>query len=70
MAGKINLKNISIVLNRPLYSENVGAAARAMRNMGLERLVAVNAKDFDRDKALKNGDTRRLKYCQQYAVFR
>ena len=53
MAGKINLKNISIVLNRPLYSENVGAAARAMRNMGLERLVAVNAKDFDRDKALK-----------------
>ncbi len=53
MADKINLKNVSIVLNRPLYSENVGAAARAMRNMGFERLVAVNPKDFDRDKALK-----------------
>lgn len=47
MADKINLKNVSIVLNRPLYSENVGAAARAMRNMGFERLVAVNPKDFD-----------------------
>lgn len=53
MTDKINLKNISIVLNRPLYSENVGAAARAMRNMGFERLVVVNPKDFERGKALK-----------------
>ena len=53
MVDKINLKNVSIVLNRPLYSENVGAAARAMRNMGFEQLVTVNPKNFDRDKALK-----------------
>jgi tRNA/rRNA methyltransferase len=36
---KVNLENVSIVLARPLYSGNVGAVARAMKNMELKRLV-------------------------------
>lgn len=47
MATKINLENISIVLYRPRYPENIGAAARAMRNMGIEHLVVVDPQDCD-----------------------
>ena len=41
------LDNIAIVLNRPRYPENIGAAARAMRNMGLRRLLVVSPENFD-----------------------
>lgn len=41
MKGKINLDSISIVLARPKFPENVGAVARAMKNMGLNRLILV-----------------------------
>lgn len=47
-----NLEKIAIVLNRPRYSENIGAAARAMHNMGLRNLVLVNPENFDADRAL------------------
>ena len=33
---------ISIVLHRPIYQRNVGMCARAMANMGLERLVIIH----------------------------
>lgn len=46
------LQNIAIVLNRPRYPENIGAAARAMRNMGLERLLVVNPENFDTPRIL------------------
>ncbi len=36
------LANIRIVLVRPLYGGNLGAVCRAMKNMGLARLVLVN----------------------------
>ena len=43
MSEKINsLDNIQIVLVEPQVPGNVGAAARAMKNMGLSRLVLVN----------------------------
>lgn len=42
---------VVIVLVRPLQPGNVGAVARAMRNMGLRRLVVVDAPTFDIDKA-------------------
>jgi tRNA/rRNA methyltransferase len=41
MTAKVNLSNIAIVLVRPQISENIGAAARAMCNMGLRRLIVV-----------------------------
>lgn len=53
MSDRINLNNISIVLHKPRYSENIGAAARAMRNMGVDQLVIVNPLNFDLYKALK-----------------
>ena len=37
----MNLKNIRVVLVNPLYGSNVGAACRAMKNMGLNDLALV-----------------------------
>ena len=53
MTGSVNLDNISIVLMQPRYSENIGAAARAMRNMGIHQLVIVDPQNFDVYNALK-----------------
>jgi TrmH family RNA methyltransferase len=41
MKGKTNLDAISIALVRPKFPENIGSVARAMKNMGLSRLVIV-----------------------------
>lgn len=49
----INLNNISIVLHRPRFPENIGSAARAAANMGISKLVVVSPEDFDREKILK-----------------
>ena len=53
MSERVNLDNISIVLLQPRYSENIGAAARAMLNMGIRQLVIVDPQNFDLPKALK-----------------
>jgi tRNA/rRNA methyltransferase len=42
MKGRMNLDSISILLVRPKFHENIGSVARAMKNMGLSRLVVVN----------------------------
>ena len=49
----INLDNIHIVLVQPRYPENIGSAARAMRNMGLRHLSVVAPENFDRSRAFK-----------------
>jgi tRNA/rRNA methyltransferase len=53
MTRRVELKNMAVVLHRPRYPENIGAAARAMRNMGIERLVAVSPEDLDLPRVLK-----------------
>ena len=47
MPDKINLDNIAIVLTGTRYPENIGAAARAMLNMGIERLILVDPQNYD-----------------------
>ncbi len=41
------------MLHQPGYSENIGAAARAMCNMGMSELHVVSARDFNRGTAEK-----------------
>ena len=53
MPATINLKNVCIVLSRPRYPENIGAAARAMRNMGFEQLIVVDPQNCDLSRVLK-----------------
>ena len=42
MRGKVILDSISVILVRPRFPENIGSVARAMKNMGLRRLVLVD----------------------------
>ena len=53
MQGKVKLENVTIVLHRPKYSENIGAAARAACNMGIKQLKVVAPENYDLDKILK-----------------
>ncbi len=53
MSERINLDKVSIVMVRPRYPENIGAAARAMCNMGLKTLVVVAPHNFDIEKVRK-----------------
>lgn len=53
MRDTINLENITIVLKQPRYPENIGAAARSIRNMGIGRLVVVGPENYDVEKILK-----------------
>jgi len=45
------LQNIKIVLIQTFHPGNIGAAARAMKNMGLTNLVLVNPVDFPSEEA-------------------
>jgi tRNA/rRNA methyltransferase len=42
--------NITIVLQRPRYPENIGSAARAMCNMGFSRLIVVDPGLWDEER--------------------
>lgn len=45
------LKNIRVVLIQTTHPGNIGAVARAMKNMGLSQLVLVNPKCYPHDEA-------------------
>lgn len=47
----MSLNNLRIVLVQPRYSGNIGAVARAMRNMGLHDLALVNPAPIRREQA-------------------
>lgn len=51
MLGEALRERVLFVLVRPLQSGNVGAAARAMKNMGLRRLAVVAPPALDIDRA-------------------
>lgn len=50
---KANLDNIAVVLHCPRFPENIGAAARAMRNMGLSQLLVVSPECLDMQRIAK-----------------
>jgi len=50
---KVNLENVAVVLHEPHFPENIGAAARAAKNMGVKRLIVVNPRDCDLTRILK-----------------
>ena len=50
---KTRLDNIAVVLSEPHYPENIGAAARAIKNMGLSRLIVARPGNCDLTRVLK-----------------
>jgi len=65
---KLNLNNISIVLNRPRFPENIGAAARAMRNMGIAKLVVVAPQNCDLTKICRMATHEAIEVVEQMRV--
>lgn len=52
MPVRIEHAHVAIVLVRPRFSENIGAAARAMHNMGFKRLIVVDPENYHPERAL------------------
>ena len=52
LSPSARLDRVRIVLSRTSHPGNIGAAARAMKTMGLSRLVLVNPKSFPNDEAI------------------
>lgn len=50
MTVGVTRDNVTIVLQRPRYPENIGSAARAMCNMGFTQLVVVDPKVWDEER--------------------
>lgn len=50
---RVNLDNLAVVLHRPHYPENIGAAARSAKNMGISRLILVAPVDCNLTRILK-----------------
>ncbi|MEJ2039841.1 MAG: RNA methyltransferase [Desulfosarcinaceae bacterium] len=53
MTTHVRLDHVTLVLNRPRYPENIGSAARAACNMGIERLSVVAPENCDLTRVLK-----------------
>ena len=68
MPDKINLKSISIVLHRTRSPENIGAAARAIRNMGIGQLVVVDPQNCDLTKICRMATHAASDVVEQMAV--
>lgn len=66
--GRINLDNIAIVLSQPHFPENIGAAARAMRNMGLNQLMVVAPDNCDLTKVRRMATHAALDVVEQMVV--
>jgi tRNA/rRNA methyltransferase len=69
MAAHINPANIAIVLVQPNISENIGAAARAMCNMGLRRLILVNPPRCDLTRVCKMATHVALDVVEEMEVY-
>lgn len=69
MPGTVNLKNIAVVLHQPRHPENIGAAARAIKNMGLSRLVVVDPRNCDLTSVLKMATHTASDVVEEMGVF-
>ena len=65
----IKLDNIAVVLHRPHISENIGAAARAMMNMGIRRLIVVNPQNCELTRVCKLATHAALDIVEQMEVY-
>jgi len=50
MGEGVDRSRVTVVLNHPRFPENIGSAARAVRNMGIGGLAVVRPENFDLDR--------------------
>ncbi|HDR16126.1 MAG TPA: RNA methyltransferase [Desulfobacteraceae bacterium] len=65
----MNLDHIAIVLHRPQIPENIGAAARAMNNMGLSRLILSAPENCDLSRVVKMATGTSIDIVEQMEVY-
>ncbi len=63
------LENITVVLHEPRIPENIGAAARAICNMGISNLVVVNPQNYDTGRIRKMATTAALDIVENIKIF-
>lgn len=66
----IMLGNLAVVLVRPKYPENIGAAARVAMNMGVSELIVVSDHEPEREKMLKLATHKAAPLINNLAVHR
>ena len=70
MTSQVALENVAIVLVQPQIPENIGAVARAMHNMGLDRLVVVDPKNLDTDRMNKTATGSSTKVLEGMDIYK
>ena len=70
MTAKVNLDHIAIMLVQAQIPENIGAAARAMRNMGLSRLILVDPKNCDLTRVVKMSTGSSIDIVEEMEVYK
>jgi tRNA/rRNA methyltransferase len=68
MEERVNLGRVAVVLHRPRFPENIGAAARAIQNMGISRLIVVRPEDLDMDRVHKMATRAALEVVENIRV--
>ncbi|MFO7727563.1 MAG: RNA methyltransferase [Desulfonatronovibrio sp.] len=63
------LENISVILSRPKYPENIGSVARACVNMGCSELILVNPLNFNMEKAAPLATTKGKSLLEQALIY-
>jgi len=64
-----HLDHVTIVLHRPRFPENVGASARAAKNMGISRLVLVEPENCDLTRVVRMATHAALDVVENMEVF-
>ncbi len=64
-----DITNITVILNNPRYPENIGAAARCCKNMGISSLRLVNPERLDMGKIHKMATHEALDIVEQMRIY-
>jgi tRNA/rRNA methyltransferase len=67
--SQTTLDNIAIVLVEPQIPENIGAAARAMNNMGMSRLILVKPENCDLSRVVKMATGSSIDIVEEMEVY-
>ncbi len=69
MTRSLQPNNVGVILVEPQIPENIGAVARAMSNMGIERLSLVRPKNCDLSRVLKTATGPSIEVVETMEVF-
>lgn len=64
-----NIKNFGVILFEPQYPENIGAAARACKNMGITELICVRPLNPEKERMLKMATHESAELIEAMPVF-